>query len=201
MNGRSSTLTQALVLRARRNIQTEGNPGTAQVRGTPPLCPNVNARLCVEEQLFRADVEERLFRAALACAFDCGLQPRPALKGIHPPAVAAMNGRSSTLTQALVLRARRNTRQEETQVRHRFVVPTLVSPTPGETKKWGSLSLCQLRKRWASPPKDVSTGSPRSQGNDYAEWRSRSERLSRVGNRRPRLSSPEGAADLGAGAW
>ena len=152
MNGRSSTLTQALVLRARRNIQTEGNPGTAQVRGTPPLCPNVNARLCVEEQLFRADVEERLFRAALACAFDCGLQPRPALKGIHPPAVAAMNGRSSTLTQALVLRARRNTRQEETQVRHRFVVPTLVSPTPGETKKWGSLSLFRFRKRWASPP-------------------------------------------------
>jgi len=112
----------------------------------------MNARLCVEEQLFRADVEERLFRAALACAFDCGLQPRPALKGIHPPAVAAMNGRSSTLTQALVLRARRNTRQEETQVRHRFVVPTLVSPTPGETKKWGSLSLCRFRNvgatRW-----------------------------------------------------
>src|SRR5207253_9890181 len=92
-------------------------------------------------------------------------------------------------------------RLKEAQVRHRFVVTTLVSPTPGETKKWGSLSLCQLRKRWASPPKDVSTGSPRSQGNDYAEWRSRSERLSRVGNRRPRLSSPEGAADLGAGAW
>src|SRR5438874_12186203 len=81
------------------------------------------ARLCVEEQLFRADVEERLFRAALACAFDCGLQPRPALKGIHPPAVAAMNGRSSTLTQALVLRARRNIRQEETQMGIRFVVP------------------------------------------------------------------------------
>src|SRR5437899_9350236 len=97
-------------------------------------------------------VEERLFRAASACAFDCGLQPRPALKGIHPPAVAAMNGRSSTLTQAFVLRARRNTRQEETQVRHRFVVPTLVSPTPGETKKWGSLSLFRFRKRWASPP-------------------------------------------------
>src|SRR5256885_16942269 len=62
------------------------------------------------------------------------------------------------------------------QVRHRFVVTTLVSPTPGETKKWGS-----LRKRWASPPKDVSTGSPRSQGNNDAEWRSRSERLSGVG--------------------
>src|SRR2546430_14536773 len=123
MNGRSSTLTQALVLRARRNIQTEGNPGADQVRGTPPLCPNVKKRLCVEEHLFRADVEERLFRAALASAFDCGLQPPPALKGIHPPAVAAMNGRSSTLTQALVLRARRNTRQEETQVWHRFVVP------------------------------------------------------------------------------
>src|SRR5437667_9583084 len=44
------------------------------------------------------------------------------------------------------------TRQEETQVRHRFVVPTLVSPTPGETKKWGSLSLFRFRKRWASPP-------------------------------------------------
>ncbi len=94
MNGRSSTLTQALVL----------------------LCPNMKERLCVEEQLFRADVEERLFRAALACAFDWGLQPRPALKGIHPPAVAAMNGRSSTLTQALVLRAQRNIRQEETQM-------------------------------------------------------------------------------------
>src|SRR5438094_10059891 len=106
----------------------------------------MNERLCVEEHLFRADVEERLFRAASACAFDCGLQPRPALKGIHPPAVAAMNGRSSTLTQALVLRARRNTRQEETQVRHRFVVPTLVSPTPGETKKWGSLSFGNLTR-------------------------------------------------------
>src|SRR5947208_11709702 len=112
MNGRSSTLTQALVLRARRNIQTEGNPGAEQVRGTPPLCPNVNARLCVEEQLFRADVEERRFRAAAACAFDWGLQPRPALKGIHPPAVAAMNGRSSTLMQALVLRARRSIQTE-----------------------------------------------------------------------------------------
>src|SRR5207247_7550378 len=67
-------------------------------------------------------------------------------------------------------------RLKETQVQHRFVVTTLVSPTPGETKKWGS-----LRKRWASPPKDVSTGSPRSQGNNDAEWRSRSERLSGVG--------------------
>src|SRR5207249_4360892 len=112
MNGRSSTLTQALVLRARRNRPEERNAGTAQVRGPPPLCPNVNARLYVEEQLFRADVEERLFRAASACAFDCGLQPRPALKGIHHPAVAAMNGRSSTLTQALVLRARRNIQTE-----------------------------------------------------------------------------------------
>src|SRR5256712_1583018 len=81
------------------------------------------SRVYVEEQLFRADVEKRLFRAALACAFDCGLQPRPALKGIHPPAVSAMNGRSSTLTQALVLRARRNIRQEETQMGIRFVVP------------------------------------------------------------------------------
>src|SRR5437870_8777836 len=73
----------------------------------------MNERLCVEEHLFRADVEERLFRAASACAFDCGLQPRPALKGIHHPAVAAMNGRSSTLTQALVLRARRSIQTEE----------------------------------------------------------------------------------------
>src|SRR5437667_3433481 len=76
MNGRSSTLTQALVLRARRSIQTEGSPGAAQIRGTPPLCPNVNERLCVEEHLFRADVEERLFRAASPCAFDCGFIPR-----------------------------------------------------------------------------------------------------------------------------
>src|SRR5438132_2031940 len=49
----------------------------------------------------RVYVEERLFRAASAPALDYGLQPRPALKGIHPPAVAAMNGRSSTLMQAL----------------------------------------------------------------------------------------------------
>src|SRR5438094_7302791 len=70
------------------------------------------SRVYVEEQLFRADVEERLFRAASACAFDWGLQPRPALKGIHPPAVAAMNGRSSTLMQALVLRARRSIQTE-----------------------------------------------------------------------------------------
>src|SRR2546428_7304217 len=82
------------------------------------------SRVYVEEQLFRADVEKRLFRAASACAFNCGLQPRPALKGIHPPAVAAMNGRSSTLTQALVLRARRNIQTlKETQAQHRFVVP------------------------------------------------------------------------------
>src|SRR2546426_12544921 len=99
-------------------------------------------RLCVEEQLFRADVEERLFRAASACAFNCGLQPRPALKGIHPPAVAAMNGRSSTLTQALVLRARRNIQTEERQVGHRFVVTTLVclrSGKRGVGKKSSSL--------------------------------------------------------------
>src|SRR2546421_169266 len=43
-------------------------------------------------------------------------------------------------------------RLKEAQVRHRFVVTTLVSPTPGETKKWGSLSLFRFRKRWASPP-------------------------------------------------
>src|SRR3989442_14064519 len=40
-------------------------------------------RLCVEEQLFRADVEERLFRAVSASAFDCGLQPPASPKG-HP---------------------------------------------------------------------------------------------------------------------
>src|SRR5438552_11004763 len=40
MNGRSSTLTQAFVLRARRNIQTEGNPGAAQVRGNHPCVSN-----------------------------------------------------------------------------------------------------------------------------------------------------------------
>src|SRR2546427_7621879 len=67
------------------------------------------SRVYVQEQLFRADVEERLFRAVSACAFDWGLQP---LKGIYPPAVSAMNGRSSTLTQALVLRARRNIQTE-----------------------------------------------------------------------------------------
>src|SRR5881398_3299987 len=121
-------------------------------------------------------VEERLFRAALACAFDCGLQPRPALKGIHPPAVAAMNGRSPTLTQALVLRARRNIQTEGNPGAAQVRGTPPLCPTPGETKKWGS-----LRKRWASPPKDVSTGSPRSQGNNDAEWRSRSERLSGVG--------------------
>src|SRR6266550_534206 len=32
----------------------------------------------------RVYVEEQLFRAASAFAFDWGLQPRPALKGIHP---------------------------------------------------------------------------------------------------------------------
>src|SRR2546428_6440979 len=39
----------------------------------------------------RVYVEEQLFRAASAFDFDWGLQPRPALKGIHHPAVAAMN--------------------------------------------------------------------------------------------------------------
>src|SRR5207244_889808 len=48
------------------------------------------SRVYVEEQLFRADVEERLFRAVSASAFDCGLQPRPSLNGIPPPAGAAM---------------------------------------------------------------------------------------------------------------
>src|SRR5438445_3751118 len=85
----------------------------ARARTAPIL--REGSRVYVEEQLFRADVEQRLFRAASACAFDWGLQPRPALKRIHPPAVAAMNGRSSTLTQALVLRARRNTPTGRTQ--------------------------------------------------------------------------------------
>src|SRR5436309_14387656 len=91
------------------------------------------SRVYVEEQLFRADVEERLFRAVSASAFDCGLQPRPALKGIHHPAVAAMNGRSSTLTQALVLRARRNIQPEGNQAPDQVVVPTPLSPTTGST--------------------------------------------------------------------
>src|SRR2546427_6662756 len=42
-------------------------------------------------------------------------------------------------------------RLKEAQVRQ-SVLTTLVSPTPGETKKWGSLSLFRFRKRWASPP-------------------------------------------------
>src|SRR3989454_8972953 len=120
---------------------TGRNTDGDQIRGTPPLCPNVNERLCVEEHLFRADVEERLFRAASACAFNCGLQPRPALKGIHPPAVAAMNGRSSTLMQALVLRARRSIQPEGRQVRHRFVVPPPWVPMSTDSKEWDSLSL------------------------------------------------------------
>src|SRR5207248_10740322 len=89
-------------------------------------------------------------------------------------------------------------RLKEAQVRHRFVVTTLVSPTPGETKKWGSLSLCQLRKRWASPPKDVSTGSPRSQGNDYAEWRSRSERPFSRGEPPPSVVQPRRSGRFGS---
>jgi hypothetical protein len=95
----------------------------------------------------RAYVEERLFRAASARAFNCGLQPRPALKGIHPPAVAAMNGRSSTLTQALVLRTRRNIR------RRRNTGAARVRGTPPLClqHRESSLSLCRFRKRWASP--------------------------------------------------
>src|SRR5207237_8402878 len=93
--------------------------------GTGQILPE-GSRVYVEEQLFRADVEERLFRAVSASAFDCGLQPRPTLKGIHPRC-RGHECRSSTLTQALVLRARRNIRQEETQMGIRFVVPTLVS--------------------------------------------------------------------------
>src|SRR5437762_1650813 len=70
------------------------------------------SRVYVEEQLFRADVEERLFRAVSASAFNCGLQPRPALKGVPHPAVPAIDCRSSTLMQALVLRARRSIQTE-----------------------------------------------------------------------------------------
>jgi len=36
-------------------------------------------------------------------------------------------------------------------VRHRFVVTTLVSPTPGETKKWGSLSLFRFPETVGQP--------------------------------------------------
>src|SRR6266550_789951 len=100
----------------------------------------------------RVYVEEQLFRAASAFAFDWGLQPRPALKGIHHPAVAAMNAALPRLRKLLCSGREETYRQEETQVRHRFVVTTLVSPTSGETKKWGSLSLFRFRKRWASPP-------------------------------------------------
>src|SRR5439155_25271121 len=99
------------------------------------------SRVYVEEQLFRADVEERLFRAVSASAFDCGLQPRPALKGIHHPAVAAMNGRSSTLTQALVLRARRNTQHEGTPVTAQFGGTTPLCPTVGATNRVGNHRL------------------------------------------------------------
>ena len=85
------------------------------------------SRVYVEEQLFRADVEERLFRAASAFAFDWGLQPRPALKGIHHPAVAAMNAALPRLRKRLCSGREETSRLKETQVRHRFVVPTLVS--------------------------------------------------------------------------
>src|SRR5213594_363469 len=48
MNGRSSTLTQALVLRARRNIQTERNPRRCLIcsrsqPATTPECPPAQA--------------------------------------------------------------------------------------------------------------------------------------------------------------
>ena len=77
----------------------------------------------MEEQLFRADVEERLFRAASAFAFDWGLQPRPALKGIHHPAVAAMNAALPRLRKRLCSGREETSRLKETQVRIRFVVP------------------------------------------------------------------------------
>jgi len=91
---------------------TGRNTDGDQIRGTHP-CVRMWTRGSVwKSSSLRADVEERLFRAVSACAFNCGLQPRPALKGIHHPAVAAMNGRSSTLMQALVLRARRSIQTE-----------------------------------------------------------------------------------------
>src|SRR5438128_12517008 len=90
------------------------------------------SRVYVEEQLFRADVEERLFRAASAFAFDWGFQPRPPLKAFLLPPVAPMNAALPRSRQRLCSGREETPRQEETQVRHRFVVPTLVSPTPGE---------------------------------------------------------------------
>src|SRR5438128_11459913 len=81
------------------------------------------SRVYVEEQLFRADVEERLFRAASAFAFDWGLQPRPALKGIHHPAVAAMNAALPRSRKLLCSGREETSRLKETQVQHRFVVP------------------------------------------------------------------------------
>ena|SRR5438132_4589634 len=81
------------------------------------------SRVYVEEQLFRADVEERLFRAASAFAFDWGLQPRPALKGIHHPAVAAMNAALPRLRKRLCSEREETSRLKETQVQHRFVAP------------------------------------------------------------------------------
>src|SRR5207245_11712931 len=77
------------------------------------------SRVYVEEQLFRADVEERLFRAASAFAFDWGLQPRPALKGIHHPAVAAMNAALPRLRQPFCSWRGGTSRLKETQVRSR----------------------------------------------------------------------------------
>src|SRR5438132_10915756 len=85
------------------------------------------SRVYVEEQLFRADVEERLFRAASAFAFDWGLQPRPALKGIHHPAVAAMNAALPRLRQRLCSGREGTSRLKGNQVKQRFVVPILVS--------------------------------------------------------------------------
>src|SRR5213593_1274591 len=82
-------------------------------------------------------VEERLFRAASACAFDCGLQPRPALKGIHPPAVAAMNGRSSALTQALAPGAKKHPTGRNPGVAQVRGNPTVVSEC-GRTARWKS---------------------------------------------------------------
>src|SRR6266550_3899273 len=75
----------------------------------------------------RVYVEEQLFRAASAFAFDWGLQPRPALKGIHHPAAAAM------MAALPRLRKRLCSGREETSDRkkHRWGsdswYPTLVS--------------------------------------------------------------------------
>src|SRR5207247_6230306 len=166
---------EALVLKPRLPDSIEPS-----LLSNQPLCPNVNARLCVEEQLFRADVEERLFRAASACAFDCGLQPRPALKGIHPPAVAAMNGRSSALTQALAPGAKkhptgRNPGAAQIRGNHPCVSNTW------RNKEMGQPQSVPAPEKMGQPAEGCEHWTPRSQGNGATEWCSRSRRFVHVG--------------------